>query len=153
MKNKFILVMFGLILVTGCGTKEEGSFSCNLKSTNSVQGYALESVYKVNYSGDVVKSVETKEVVTSEEESILNYFEKSLNNTYSSASENYGGYDFNITKTDNQVSAITNIDYTKMDMDKYVSENTAMKSYTNDKNQITVENLKKLYESLGAICE
>lgn len=155
MKKVFFVFCFVTLLCTGCNAtnNEEKIMNCDLKSTNSVQGYTLTSKYTVYYTGDSVNSVETKEEVKSDEESILDYFEKTLTNTYETANENYGGYDNNITRSDNSITSITKIDYNKMDMKKYIDDNTAVKSYVNSDNKFTIDGIKSIYEAMGAICK
>lgn len=155
MKKVFFAFCFVILLCTGCNAtnNEEKIMNCDLKSTNSVQGYTLTSKYTIYYTGDSVNSVETKEEVKSDEESILDYFEKTLTNTYETANENYGGYDNNITRSDNSITSTTKIDYNKMDMKKYIDDNTAVKSYVNSDNKFTVDGIKSIYETMGAICK
>ncbi len=155
MKKVFFAFCFVILLCTGCNAtnNEKKIMNCDLKSTNSVQGYILTSKYTVYYTGDSVNSVETKEEVKSDEESILDYFEKTLTNTYETANENYGGYDNNITRSDNSITSITKIDYNKMDMKKYIDDNTAVKSYVNSDNKFTIDGIKSIYEAMGAICK
>lgn len=155
MKKVFFVFCFVTLLCTGCNAtnNEIKIMNCDLKSTNSVQGYTLTSKYTVYYTGDSVNSVETKEEVKSDEESILDYFEKTLTNTYETANENYGGYDNNITRSDNSITSITKIDYNKMDMKKYIDDNTAVKSYVNSDNKFTIDGIKSIYEAMGAICK
>lgn len=59
------------------------------------------------------------EVVTSDKENVLTYFETYLNNSYKSLDDKYGGYDFKITKTTKDVSSNVTIDYNKMNLKKY----------------------------------
>jgi len=58
-----------------------------------------------------------------------------------------------ITNKDGKVVSKVTIDYSKIDIDKFVKENPAMKSYVNKYNQITLEGVKKMYESMGATCK
>ena len=81
------------------------------------------------------------------------YLQSVLNQTYSKTNETYGGYDFKITKDGNTLTADTTIDYNKMDLKKYVEDNSSLKPYVNDNNMLTTDGLKTLYTSLGASCE
>lgn len=155
MKKVFFVFCFMILLCTGCSTtnNEKKIMNCNLKSTNSVQGYTLTSKYTVYYTDNSVSLIETKEEVKSEEESILDYFEKTLTNTYENANKNYGGYDNSVTRSDNSIVSITKIDYNKMNMEKYIDDNTAVKSYVNSDNKFTIDGIKSIYEAMGAICE
>ena len=58
-----------------------------------------------------------------------------------------------VTNENGKVTSSTTIDYSKMDLDKFVKSNTALSSYVNDKNQLTKDGVISLYESLGAKCE
>lgn len=156
MKKFSFLLSCAILLCTGCMTNvslEEKTVDCNLKSTNAVQGYTLTSTYTIHYKGNTVNSVTTKEVVESEEETILDYFEETLESSYSKAQETYGGYENTITRDDTTVTSVTSIDYDTMDMEKYIADNTAVKSYVNSDNKFTLKGIKSIYESMGAICD
>lgn len=153
MKKVLLSLGFLLVLFTGCGTAKEKTVDCTLKSTNSVQGYTLNSTYTIYYKGNSVNSVKTKEVVESEDESILDYFEETLRTSYESAQETYGGYKNTVERDDTKVTSTTEIDYNEMDMKKYIDDNTAVKSYVNKDNKFTLSGIKSVYESMGAVCE
>lgn len=149
---KILSVFLVSILLMGCEGKEVVK-KCTLSVNNSSNGYSVNSTYEIHAKGDVVTSVKTKEVVTSDTESILSYFETNLNDTYKKANDTYGGYTYNIKKESNKVTSDVTINYEKMDLKKYVSDNSAMKSYVNKDNKITLKGAKKVYETLGATCE
>lgn len=138
-------------IISGCGDKKERTISCDLSQT--LAAYELKSNYKIYATGDVVNKVETVETVTSSDESILDTFETSLNTQYETANKTYGGYTYKITNSDSKVESKVTIDYSKVDMDKMIKDNTAMKSYVNGKNRLTVDGALKIYEALGAVCE
>ena len=77
----------------------------------------------------------------------------SIKEQYKSNDNKYGGYSYNITKTDDTVISEVTIDYTKMDIEKFIEDNEAVKAYVNDDNQLTVEGVKKMYKSIGATCK
>lgn len=148
---KLLFVFLGIILISGCGGSKVTK--CELNSDQSASGYTLNSTYNIYSTGNVVKKVVTKETVTSENTTVLQYFEKTLKEQYETANSSYGGYKFDIKKTNNKVISSVSIDYSKLDMKKFVDNNTAMKSYVNKNNQLTLEGAKKLYETLGASCK
>lgn len=155
--KKNILISSILVLslcLFGCSKQaKETTISCSLTSNNTVSGYSLKSTYTIYSKDNEVQKVITKEVVTSDNSSILSTFETTLNQTYSKTNETYGGYDFKITKDGNTLTADTTIDYNKMDLKKYVEDNSSLKPYVNDNNMLTTDGLKTLYTSLGASCE
>ena len=156
MKNglKFLVVLPIVFLTAGCGAeKKEVVNHCVLTSTSTTQGYSVNSTYDVYSKNNVVSKVVTEEVVESDNESVLSYFEKYLKETYESQNETYGGTTNKVTNENGKVTSSTTIDYSKMDLDKFVKSNTALSSYVNDKNQLTKDGVISLYESLGAKCE
>lgn len=150
---KILVFVIVLILITGCGNKEEAIKTCKSTTNDVINGYKLESEYKVYSKGDVVEKVETIETVTSENDEMLDYFEAYLENTYSSMDEVYGGYENEVTNKNGKVISKTTIDYNEMDLKLYVEDNTAMKNYVNSDNKILLKGILNLYESLGAVCE
>ena len=99
----------------------------------------------------LVNSVTTKETVESDNEQVRSYFKKTLEDSYNTANENYGGYTYNVTEDGNKVISDVTIDYSKMDLDKFVNDNSQMKSYIKN-NKISLDGMKKIYEALGATC-
>lgn len=152
---KFFTILAVMFLLVGCGTNNDKEVvkKCTLVSDQSASGYSLNSVYEIHAKGNIVNSVVTEETVTSDNESILTYFESQLNTSYKTASDTYGGYTYSVEKTDNQVTSKVTIDYTKMNMDKFVEDNSSMKAYVNSKNEITLDGVTNIYESLGATCK
>lgn len=157
---KILVVFVGVIFLAGCDTNDLfGSINnksitkCTLDSDQSANGYKLNSEYNIYATGNVVTSVKTTEVVTSDKEEILKYFQNTLNTQYEAANKSYGGYSFDIKKSDNKITSNVTIDYNKMNLKKFVQDNASMKSYINKDNKITLSGAKKLYESLGATCK
>lgn len=157
---KSLLALSLIVLLVGCGEKKETkeeikekTYKCTLTSNDIVNGFKLESVYEIYATGDVVKKVKTEEKVTSDDETILDTFENTLNTTYEAADKNYGGYDYSVTRNDNEVLSITTIDYTKMNLKQYIKDNSALSQYVNDNNELTAEGIKSLYTSMGATCD
>lgn len=148
----------GALLLTGCGNnKEYKTLNCTLSRKDTDNGYELSSVYKAYYtesgSKKVVTKVETVETVTSDNESLLKQFEDTLNNTYKTLDEAYGGYDFKVTNQDGKVESKTTINYVDMDLKKLVKENSEMKAYMDSDDNLTYEGVKSMYEAQGATCK
>lgn len=151
MKKFIVLLPAMLLLLTGCGEKT-GTIKCTLEQDQSSLGYTLNSEYNINYKGDLVESVETKEIVKSDSKEVLESFETTLNETYGQLDKKYGGYDFKVTNKDGQVVSDVKIDYNKMDIKQYASDEPTLKSFVKD-DKLTVEGLKSMYKTLGATCE
>lgn len=155
---KKVLKVFATLLVVvilfGCGAStEEKVVKCTISQKDLTNGYELKSEYNIYAQGEVVKSVKTKEVITSEQESILSYFQTTLNTTYEKYNSEYGGYTYEVTKEGNTVTSNVAIDYTKMDLDKFSEDQSSIKSAINDNNELTVDGIKSMYQSMGATCE
>lgn len=152
-KSIKLISLLSILLLCGCGNKEVLVTKCTSSQNNSQANYNLKSEYTVYSQKGVVNKVESVETVTSDSESILDYFEKYLNSTYEQINKTYGGYTNKVVKNDDQVISKTTIDYKVMDMAKYVEDNSAMKNYVNNKNELTLEGIKSAYQSMGATCE
>ncbi len=148
--KKFLILFICLFIVSGCDKQEV--VNCSLSSKNVITGYDLESNYKIIYKGDYALSVETEEIITSESSDVLDYFEEELNNSYNSLNEAYGGYEINITRDNNKLTSKVTIDYSKMNVEQYVTDVPALKEYT-DNNKLLKDGIISLYESLGATCD
>ena len=88
----------------------------------------------------------------SNDESILSYFDETVNNTYKTMNDTYGGYTYKTTKEDNKLISNATIDYSKMDLNKLMKDQPTYKSMIkNDK--MLVEGLISVYKSAGATCD
>lgn len=151
---KILSVLLVVVILCGCeGTTKEKIVKCSTSKNDVVNGYELKSSYVIYTKGDVVNKVKTTEIVTSNTDSILGYFETSLNSAYEKYSNQYGGYSYKVTKEENKVIADVTIDYTKMDLDKFAKDNPSIKSAMTDDNKLTLEGVKAMYKALGATCE
>ena len=152
-KGLYSIVICAIFIVfTGCGDKDLQT-KCSITSDNVISGYKLEATYNIYGSNGVVNKVKTKEVYTSDDASIITYFEDQLKSSFEAMDLAYGGYKYDITKTANSITSDVTIDYTKMDMTKLLKDQSVMKKYTNKNNKITIEGIKELYQSMGATCE
>ena len=171
--RKFFVLLLGILMLTGCFydnkettddkssesdvndkeviNEESGSITCSLYSKDVVNNYELTSTYIINYTGEFVDSVNTKEVVDSNVSSILDTLEETLNSTYNASNEAYGGYIYKITRSDTQVVSDVYIDYEKMNLEQFVIDQPVLKSYMKD-GKLTVEGIKSIYTSMGATC-
>lgn len=154
MKNGIkILSILSIILLSGCSSSKELVTHCTLTNKNVVQNYELTTDYEIHSKDGIVTNVVTEEIVTSDDEEILDYFNEYISNAYAAVDKEYGGYVNDITIDGNKLTSKTKIDYEKTDLKKYIEDNSTMKQYTNKDNKITLEGSKKIYESLGAECK
>ena len=123
------------------------------KLNNKQSNYDITSTYSIKSRGDVVKSVEVNQTITSKEKDILKSFEEQYKNQYSLNKKLYGGYNYEVKINNNKLVTKVTIDYDDFKLDKFVKDNKAMKKYINKDNEFTLEGAKKLYNSTGAKCE
>lgn len=152
MKKLIFIVPIFILCLTGCSEElESGVINCTLSSNDVVNGYQLNSTYKINYKGDYVESVETEEIVTSDDSAILDYFETTIKDTYDKTSSAYGGYDYSVVNENGKVISIVTIDYNEMNLEQFVTDQPVLKSYV-ENNKMLVSGIKSMYEGMGATC-
>ena len=148
----FSLVVI-VVILCGCGIKQKKTtVNCKLSQKNPNNGYELKATYTIYATNGVVDTVKTTEEITSNEESILNYFNTNLNSTYENYNNKYGGYKYKVIMENGKVTSTVSIDYSKMDLKKLVKDNMNMKSAINNENKLKLEGIKSIYKSVGAIC-
>ncbi len=151
---KKLMTVFALCVcvgvISGCGGASK-TIECTLSQKDA--SYELKSTYKIMATGDVVDKVETVETATSSNKTILNTLESTLNKQYKNQQDSYGGYTYKVTNDGSKVESKVTIDYSKVDMKKFVEDNTALKKFVNKKNRLTVDGVVSIYEALGAVCK
>ncbi len=149
MKKALVVLCIVVLALTGCG-KKSGTIKCTMDK--DLTYYKIESTYTINYTGKTVDSVDTVEKVSSDNSKVLDTFEKTLKETYEAADKSYGGYTTDIKRTDGEVVSTVTIDYSKMDISKFVKDEPSLKSYV-DGDKLTVDGIKSIYVAMGATCE
>ena len=157
-KNKCLILLsvvigiMAIILVTIISNQNK-TFSCTQTSDQPNLGYKTETTIKIFYNDNQTKRVKsTKNIETNNKEKldelVDNYTSQyDLNNT------NYGGYSKTSSKTDDMhATFIGEIDYEKVDMQKFIEDNPAIKQYT-DNGKLTKDGTKRMYEASGFICK
>ena len=121
-------------------------------STTKQKNYTLETQYIVKAIGNKVKKVKINETITSKDEELLKKYEEQLKEQYEYNKKTYGGYKFKVTNKNGKVKSNVEINYNKIDMEKFITDNEAMKTYSKN-NKFTLDGAKKLYASTGAVCK
>lgn len=150
MKKKviFFSILILSFMITGCGNK---TIKCS--SISKQAKYSVKTNYEIVYKSDIVKKVKIKQVINSKEKDILKDFKTQQEEQYGTNQSLYGGYSYEVSIKKNKVISNVVIDYKKINMKKFITNNGAMKDYVNKKNQFTKEGALKLYKSTGAKCE
>ena len=159
-KGLFLLSL--LFLLTGCGeeTKEDviqevpkqATVHCELSSRDVINGYETTAEYTIYYTGDYVDKVDTVETVTSESEEFLDTMEEYVNTTYEATNSAYGGYTYEVTREDGKVVSNVTIDYDKMNLEQYATDQSSLAQYIED-GKFLVDGIIEIYETAGATCE
>lgn len=151
---KSLLVFLFIFIICGCSNKKsERIVKCTLEQNNVAYEYKLSSEYNIYTDGNIVNKVETTEIATSSKQEILDSLENYNNTLYTNMNNAYGGYEFKITNENGTLTAVTKIDYTKLDNEKLAKDQPTMKNYMNSDYRLTLDGIKALYKSLGATCE
>lgn len=157
-KNKkvFILIALAIIIIVILicfFVFGKHKTTCTMKSDQSRNGYVLNTTYTIIYQRGIVKKVKIKEVVQGDTDSILDNFKTGWTDNYEYLNKTFGGYTYQIKKKNKKVISDAVVDYEKINMKKYLRINEAMKEFVNDKEQVTVKGIKKMYENSGAVCK
>lgn len=152
--KKFIkcIPLFAIILfVSGCAKTQVTV--CTNVNDQSKSGYKSTTTYKIYYKNDIVTKVDSEEILTSQNNTYIKYFEDLNKKQYETQNKAYGGYTYDVKAEKEKVISKLTIDYTKVNMNKFIEDNSAMKSYVNKDNKFTIDGAKTMYESLGATCK
>ncbi len=166
MKKKFLIILvlvFGLFL-TGCGEqntlKEETTnqeetqdevekMSCVMQRTVS-EGLSIESTYNVEHDGKYVNLVETVEKITSSDKEILETYKAQVEQIYEPF-KNLKYYDYDVNISGDTLTSIVRINYAKIDTDKMLEIDSSLEQLIKN-GRIAVQDIKELYEQIGAVC-
>ncbi len=155
MKKKFkiwqvVLGVFILLLVTGCGNNNSmESMTCT--RTMNQSGIKTSLKYNVKYKGDYVSRIKTVETVETDSSDILNTYKEQIESLYSPYKD-VEYYDYNVDVVDNKLTSTVDINYEKVDTDKLLEIDSANGQLIKD-GKISVDDIKSVYESLGATCK
>ena len=82
---------------------------------------------------------------------ILNTYKEQIESLYSPYKD-VEYYEYNVDITDNKLTSTVDINYTKVDTDKLLEIDSANGALIKD-GKISVDDIKSVYESLGATCK
>ena len=145
--KKLLLVFFGIILLTGCSSRNV--MKCSYKSKESDR--AIDLSYKIRYKGDKVVSVKSVEKVTSSDSHIILSYKDDVESFYEPF--NYiDNYSYKIKSNNNSITVTTSIDYNKIDLNEMMMIDPDIEQLMND-GYIDIDQMKISYENLGLECK
>lgn len=148
----FSLVLTVLLTITGCNanSEQEKVLTCTRTATIS-DGIKMDLNYKATYKGEYVQLVETTEKIITDNTAYLEAYKSSVENLYSPYKK-IEHYNYNVEIKDNTLISTTKIDYSKIDTNKLIEIDSANESLIKD-GKIKIDDIKSLYESMGATCK
>ena len=142
-------LLVSVFLLTGCGKNTVKTMVCD--STAKQGNIDMVLHYEVTYSGDYVKTVNTKEQLTSSSTATLEGYKKQIETLY----KNFDGidhYSYNIDLKDNTLTSTVSIDYEKVDIDKILAVDSSTEQLIKN-GKININDIKEVYEQVGATCK
>ena len=143
-----------LFLIAGCGKEQEvltGPLKTMICESSATQGNVkMDLHYQVTYRGSYVSTVETKEVLTSSNTATLEGYQKAILDIYKKF-DGIEHYNYDIKLEENTLTSTVSIDYEKVDTKKLLSIDESTEALIKD-GKVKLEDIKKVYESVGATC-
>ena len=121
---------------------------------NIVLDFELDNgvpVYKVDYKGNYVTKVKSVEIVKSDDSEYLNTLKEQTENIYS-AYNNIENYNYKTEINGNTFTSTVDIDYEKIDTEKLISIDSSNSQLIKN-GKIDINDIKNIYESIGATCK
>ena len=149
MKKIGIILFASLLLVVGCTSKESGTLTC---TRTAKQGNIEVSLnYKIAYTGEYVNTIETTEIVKSEDQNTLNLYKTQLENVYDPY-KSIDYYENEVTIEGDTLTSKTKIDYEHINVDDLIEIDSANEQILKD-GKARVSDFRSMYESIGASCK
>jgi uncharacterized lipoprotein YehR (DUF1307 family) len=126
----------------------KGTVICTYTNNNS--SYKISTKYKINHYKDEVLYLSTKEVITSSDTDMLEEYKSSLELLYSKYND-LEYYNNSISLNNNKLVTITNINYKKLDFNKFIELDNGNKDILVN-NKVSLKKIKKIYKENGARC-
>lgn len=145
--KKLLLVFFGIILFTGCNSRNV--MKCSYKSKDSDKTISLS--YKVKHKGSKVLAVESVEKVTSNDKSIIDSYKEDVEDFYEPF-KYVDNYSYKIKSNNKSITVNTSIDYSKIDLNEMMMIDPDIEQLMED-GYIDLDLMKISYENLGLECK
>lgn len=147
----FIIVVI-VVLILVFNNKEVITI-CKSTDTQNSLGYSVENTYKIHSKKDIISKIIINQKINSTNNETLNKMKDKFETQYNNYKTRYDGYTYNIETNNNELIFNVEVDYNKVDLEKFIKDNDTMKKYVNKDNKFTLQGAKELYESSGAICK
>lgn len=125
------------------------TMKCHLSKTQS--GAEFDLSYFADYEGNYVTNIRSDERITSNDSTALETYKKSIEQTYAPF-DNIEYYDYSVSIDGNTLISTTDIDYSRIDINKIIEIDSSSRTLIKN-GKININDLKKVYESMGSTCE
>lgn len=149
-KLKFLAILFvATLLLTGCGGSKDKTTKCVLK-LDDPGSFEVTTTYTIHHKDNLVTKIILDELIISNDNDVLDYFEEYVNQMYPLYNDTYGGYTYETKRGSDRLTSKVTMDFTKMDLVKF-SQNTGVK--TNSNNKVEIDEMVSTYKGYGATCD
>lgn len=147
-----ILFIIVICLVASLSAKRDYSTVCKLVTADPAGDYNMKATYTIIHDkkGNILK-VKEKEEYAELHDGILEELDITTKLLNSTLNNTYGGYTFENKINDNLLTVTTNINFEKIDLEKY-SNDMRFTDHV-EENKLNKEALINRYEFNGATCE
>lgn len=171
MKTKLFLIMLFLMLLTGCGEslKEDelknelldsiemedinANYICTCSIENDNDNYNLAGKYAITLNDKkLVTNVKSIEIIESNNENVLNYYETYLNSNYRRISM-YNGFIYEVKRENNHLITSVDIDYKEIDKEAFLTDYPDMAEYITKDKDFTEESIINYYKKNKINCK
>lgn len=114
-------------------------------------GAEFDLNYFADYKGSYVMNIRSDERITTDDDNVLATYKKKVEETYAPF-DAVEYYNYNVEIDGNTLVSTTDIDYSKIDVDKVIKIDPSSSSLIKN-GKININTLKKTYETIGATCE
>ena len=158
-KNKYLIALLAcigvtVILVTIIAINSSNKpLICTQTSDQPNLGYKTETTIELFYDGNLAKRVKSTKNIETKDKEKLDGLIGNYASQYDLNNASYGGYSKSSSKSDDtHATFVGEINYEKVDMQKFIKDNPAMGQYTEGA-KLTKDGAKRMYEAAGATCE
>ena len=145
-----LLPAIAIFALVGCGNKNY--ITCDVNINNEVENYNVTGTYKIYYDGNYVSKIEKQENYSIKDENTKDYLYEFKSLEYFDLSDKYGGLEYKITKTNDGIKIKSSTNLNEVDLINMSKDNKIDKDYVVG-GKLTLNGLKRIYKSKGAICE
>ena len=146
------VLLIGIVCIiglTGCNSDSKETLTCT--RTQNQNNIKTSLKYTINYKDSYVTKVKSVETVETSDLDILNSYKEEIENLYSPY-DNIDYYEYNVVINDHKLTSTVNINYEKVDTDRLLEIDSSNGQLIKD-GKIKINDIKEVYENLGAICK